>query len=231
MQRFLLRLLAIIAVVAVLPSCILTGREPIRRPLMYDVRDVAVIGAADVPLVVLAGVDRRVAAAVNATRRNVPLQRVVLTVKFDDYRPVQAYGDRRASVRFKVTAADIDTGNPVAAGTFIVHSSTDNPRIADENLAEEAAARIRFAFSLQTPRLPPPRPKPRTTSTKLKADAPAVAAPASVTAPAVVPAPTVAPAAAPVVPSGTNVEEGASGKITIGGGSTCDVATDPTCNP
>ncbi|MCL6708407.1 hypothetical protein M8R20_15505 [Pseudomonas sp. R2.Fl] len=239
MPRFLVRLLAVAAMLAVLPSCMLTGREPIRRPLLYDVRDVAVIGREDVPVTVLAGVDRRIAAAIHATRHTQPLQRVVLTVKFDDYRPVQPFGDRRARVRFKVTAADIDTGDPVAAGTFVVHSTTDNPWIADENLAEEVASRIRFAFTLRPPRLPPPPPpRPRTMSTRLKKDvAPApVAVPAAVPQPVVIPTPVAAPAPvvtpvpAPSLPSGGNAEEGASGKISIGGG-TCDVATDPTCKP
>lgn len=239
MPCFLVRLLAVAAMLAVLPSCILTGREPIRRPLMYDVRDVAVIGREDVPVAVLAGVDRRIAAAIHATRHAQPLQRVVLTVKFDDYRPVQPFGDRRARVRFKVTAADIETGNPVAAGTFVVHSTTDNPWLADESLAEEAASRIRFAFTLRPPRLPaPPAPRPRTMSTKLKIEprpTPA-AAPAATASPAIIPAPIVAPAPvmkpvpAPVLPSGGNAEEGASGTISLGGG-TCDALTDPACKP
>lgn len=243
MLRFLARLLVVVAVLAVLPSCIFAGREPIRRPLMYDVRDVAVIGREDVPITVLAGVDQRIAAAIHATRHSQPLQRVILTVRFDDYRPVQPFGDRRARVRFKVTAADIETGNPVAAGTFVVYSNTDNPWIADESLAEEAAARIRFAFSLRPPRLPPPpAPRPRTMSTKLKADpkpAPAkvpakvpatTPKPTVIPAPAVAPAPLAAPVPAPVLPSGGNAEEGASGTISIGGG-TCDTVTDPNCKP
>mgnify|MGYP001359649013 CR=1 FL=1 len=243
MLRFLARLLAVVAVLSVLPSCILSGREPIRRPLMYDVRDVAVIGREDVPVTVLAGVDRRIAAAIHATRHSQPLQRVVLTVKFDQYRPVQSFGDRRARVRFKVTAADIETGDPVAAGTFVVYSPTDNPWIADESLAEEAASRIRFAFSLRPPRLPPPpAPRPRTMSTKLKTDlrpAPAKAPPkipeaapkpVVIPAPTVAPAPVVTPTPAPVLPSGGNAEEGASTSISIGGG-TCNAATDPDCKP
>lgn len=234
MRRLLLNVSALLAVMLLVSSCIWWGREPIRRPLVFDVRDVAVIADGRVPLALATGVDRRVAAAINSTIRTVPTERVVLTVRFEEFRTAQPFGDRRARASFRVTATDIDRGSPIAAGTFIVYSTTDNPMMAIDSLAEEAAARIRFAFSLEAPRIARPRPPARTVSTRLATERPVRRPSAGDAAPAISappkPAPAKPKAAVPAV--GTNVEEGASGTIRLPAAKpACDTASDPSCKP
>lgn len=234
----LLPLAATLILAFLLASCTAFGRGPIQRPLFYDVRDASVIAGEQVPLALLAGVDQRLSAAIAQTVRTTPTQRVVLTVRVTDYKPVGVRGDRRASARFRVTAADVETGNPVAVGNYFVHSTTDSPVMADQSLAEEIAARIRYAFVLQTPRVAVAKPKPRS-STRMKPQA--AATPAAAAAAAVVPtdratpAPAPAPSntAAPAVSSGTNIEAGAEGVIRLGAppAAACDPATDPACTP
>ncbi|MBP1851096.1 hypothetical protein [Rhizobium halophytocola] len=135
-----------------LSACVGAGFGTSVQPPIYDVREVAVIGQDTMPGALLAGTDRRVRASIESTRRLTPMERVVLTVKYQRYRAGgKTPGDPRAMAEFIVTAADIESGLPVAAGTFVVHARTGHPAWAAESLAEEAASRIRFAFSLRPP--------------------------------------------------------------------------------
>lgn len=199
--RWLKAAIAVVTI-AVLSSCSFTGRQPIERPLYYDVRDVAVIAGARVSQVLIAGTDRRIAEAIAVTRRPVALPRVVLTVSIRDYAPGGVFADRRPRATFKVVATSVDNGMDVAAGTFTVFSETDNPYFLDESLAEQVAARVRFAFSLATPpavrreRPRQPQNRPATQSAaRPAASEPAMSPAAAVPPPPVSPA---APAAAPV---------------------------------
>lgn len=190
-----------VLVLGLLSSCSQTGRHPIERPLYYDVRDVAVIADARVSQVMLAGIDRRVAEAIGATVRPVPLPRVILAINILDYAPGGLWNDRRPRVTFKVVATSVDNGMDLAAGTFTVFAATNNFPMIDESLAEEVAARIRFAFSLSTPQVvrrerPRPASAPRVRSEVVE---PAAVAPATRPAPAEHRTPRQTPVQAPVV--------------------------------
>lgn len=236
----------------VLSACAHSNERGIDRPLVYYVRDVTVMADASVPLDLVRGIDRRVAAAISSTRPPAGAERVVLVVKIDKFGAGANARRYFEQVRFTVTAASVETGEPVAAGNFTVNSPTNDPRFGHEPLAEEIAARIRFAFSLTVPRIRTTRP-PRTMSTRFATDpAPVeavvtmpkpVRAAAQVTvtkpAPVAVPAEIVAPViAAPVVQpakarakdapaQGGPVEQGASGSVRLDG--SCDPATDAGC--
>ncbi|WP_454745778.1 hypothetical protein [Ciceribacter selenitireducens] len=219
-----------------LASCSLINGRPITRPLSYHVRDVTVIADATVPTRIIAGVDRRVSAAIAATRPPAGAERVVVLVRIEKLG--YGFNARRhlQTARFTVTAASVETGEPVAEGSFLVNNPTDDPMMAEESLAEEIASRVRFAFSLASPSLRKLVRPPRTQSTRLKTalapEAPAVVAPAAVTsaepAAAVLPAPAVPPAGA----IETNIEEGASGAVKLGAATPavpCDPAKDKDC--
>jgi len=215
-----------------LASCSLTNGRPITRPLSYHVRDVTVIADATVPTRIIAGVQRRVSAAIAATRPPAGAERVVVLVRIEKL----GYGlnARRhlQTAGFTVTAASVETGEPVATGSFLVNNPTDDPMMAEESLAEEIASRVRFAFSLASPSLRKVVRPPRTQSTRLKT-APAPTTPAAVK-PATEPAAAVlpAPAAPPAGAIETNVEEGASGAVKLGGTAPavpCDPAKDKGC--
>lgn len=239
MLRRLLPIVATLLAALTLAGCVAFPTDPIRRPFFYDVRDVSVIANEQVPLALTTGVDQRVSAAIKATERRVATERVVLTVKIESYRAVRYLGDRRALARFKVTAADVVTGNPVAAGSFLVRSNTDNPDIAIQALADEIAARIRFSFALQTPSLVRVvKPKPRT-STRLKTDyvTEETIAP-DATFDAFVQKPDVSvEVVKPTVRSGTNLEDGANASISLSPAPKVETAApkcasnDPACKP
>lgn len=185
-----LRIAAAIGLVMLLASCTLLQGRSIDRPLVYFVRNVTVMADARVPLDLLESVDRRVSAAISATRAPQGAERVVLMVKIDRVGFGEGARRRLAQANFTVTAVSVETGEPVAKGAFRVNSPTDDPRWARQALAEEITARIRFAFSLNTPRVRKSLP-PRTISTRLASD------PAPVITPN---APAATPRAAAVAP-------------------------------
>ena len=188
-----LRFAAAFGLLVLLASCSLLHGRSIDRPLVYYVRNVTVIADARIPLDLIENVDRRVSASIAATRAPQGAERVVLLVKIDRLGFGEGARRRLAQAKFTVTATSVETGEPVAQGSFTVNSPTDDPRWARQTLAEEIAARIRFAFSLTTPRIRKAQP-PRTISTRLVSDPPPVIVP---NAPASVPrAASVSPQAA-----------------------------------
>lgn len=192
---------------AALASCSIFQARPITRPLVYYVREVTVMADAGVPLGVIRGVDRRVSAAVASTRPPAGAQRVAMLIRIEEIGT--GFGARRGipNARFTMTAVSLETGEPVAEGTFNVSGTTDAPGMAEESLAEEISARIRFAFSLVNPSLRKVVRPPRTMMTKFVNDPPEPVVPEMPVAPVVVPN----PAATRI-----NPEDGASGTIRLG---------------
>ncbi|NKN37871.1 hypothetical protein HFC70_16080 [Agrobacterium sp. a22-2] len=220
---------AVVVLVAcvLLASCSVFNRRPIERPLYYDVRDISVIADSRVSPVLIAGIDRRISASIGATRRPEPLPRVVLAVRVENYAVGTGIGRRLNEARFRVSAISVENGETIATGVFDVYSTSENPLMAEESLAEEIAARVRYAFSLTTPSLPkPPRARAATVRPVTSPDVPDAAAnPAPVTVEPV-PAPIdggvevspEAPGPAPqtgAVSPGTNTEEGALATIDL----------------
>ncbi|MGV8936856.1 MAG: hypothetical protein ACOH2J_07005 [Allorhizobium sp.] len=245
MVHRIVRAAVAVLLVALLSACSPFSQIPIDRPLYYDVRDVSIIADARVPEALLSRVDREVSAAIAATRRSQPLPRVVLTVKIDDFRIGTRFPFHLSHARFRMTAASVDSGNPIATGTYIVRSASNDPATVSAQLAEDIASRIRFGFALaQTPiGYPVSRSKPHQ-STRLSRDiAPPAKAPKAVSSfadpekPVVKqPVPTAAAAsnAAIVEPAGTNLEAGAQSSIKLSGGAAkplpvCDPALDAEC--
>lgn len=192
---------------AALASCSIFQGQPITRPLVYYAREVTVMADAGVPLGVIRGVDRRVSAAVASTRPPAGAQRVAIMVRIEEVGT--GFGARRGipNARFTTTAVSLETGEPVAEGTFNVSGTTDAPGMAEESLAEEISARIRFAFSLVNPSLRKVVRPPRTMMTKFVDDPPEAAVPEMPVAPVVVPNPAA---------GRSNPEDGASGSIRLG---------------
>lgn len=77
------RIAAAIGLVLLLASCSLIYGRSIDRPLVYYVRNVTVMADLKVPLDLIESVDRRVSAAIAATRAPQGAERVVLLVKID----------------------------------------------------------------------------------------------------------------------------------------------------
>lgn len=171
-----LRIAVAMGFALLLASCSVFFGRSIDRPLVYYVRNVTVMADARIPLDLIESVDRRVSAAIAATRPPAGAERVVLLVKIDRLGFGEGARRRLAQAKFTVTATSVETGQPVAQGVFTVNSPTDDPRWARQALAEEVAARIRFAFSLTTPRVRKPLPQ-RTISTRLASEPPPIIVP------------------------------------------------------
>jgi hypothetical protein len=171
-----LRIAVAMGFALLLASCSVFFGRSIDRPLVYYVRNVTVMADARIPLDLIESVDRRVSAAIAATRAPQGAERVVLLVKIDRLGFGEGARRRLAQADFTVTAVSVETGEPVAKGSFRVNGPTDDPRWARQALAEEIAARIRFAFSLTTPRVRKTLPQ-RTISTRLASELPQVTAP------------------------------------------------------
>lgn len=227
--------------VSLLSACNPFGQIPIDRPLYYDVRDISVIADARVPEALMARVDRQVAAAIAVTRRREPLPRVVLTVKIDDFRLGTRFPFHLSHARFRMTATSVDSGNPIATGTYVVRSGSNDPATVSYQLAEDIVSRVRFGFALAQPRAGIPVSRKPHQSTRLSGYiAPRSPAPKSVTgfADPQIPAGE-APAAAAgravvTAPAGTNLEEGAQSSVRLSGGAAkplpvCDPALDAEC--
>lgn len=171
-----LRIAVAMGFALLLASCSVFFGRSIDRPLVYYVRNVTVMADARIPLDLIESVDRRVSAAIAATRAPQGAERVVLLVKIDRLGFGEGARRRLAQADFTVTAVSVETGEPVAKGSFRVNGPTDDPRWARQALAEEVAARIRFAFSLTTPRVRKVLPQ-RTISTRLASEPPPVIVP------------------------------------------------------
>ncbi|KPF41759.1 hypothetical protein [Rhizobium sp. AAP43] len=226
-----------------LSSCIGLPNAGTGRPLVYNIRSVSVMANATLPLDLLSSVDQRVGSAIAATRPPQGAQRVVLLVRIDRLDKGDNARRRMDRARFTVTATSVETGEPVAEGQLVANAPTDDPRYANEALAEEIAARIRYAFSLKTPqvrRLPPQR----TLSTRLmdqiaawpakpaEAARPDARAPALPTKAPLPPAangdtPVQAPPPRAAARPPSTVTDGASGAVRLGKG--CDATTNPNC--
>ena len=151
MMRSLLRLACVAALGLSASSCVHDPMPAEVQPVNYDVREAAVLAGPDVSLALIREVDSRVSDAIASTQRTVMLPRVVLTVTIDKVR--NGVGESRDGneATFTVNATSVDSGEVVASGNFKVFSPTLNKQTADFNLAEEIAARIRFAFGLTRP--------------------------------------------------------------------------------
>lgn len=152
MARHILRAFVILLVGLMVVSCAAMKHyyRDERLPL-YDVRDVAVLSSRPVSYALIQGVDTRVSDAIAATVRRQALPRVVLSVKID--RVIKGAGERRDrnEAEFSVDVASVDSGALIASGSFKAVSYSMTVQTADENLAEDIAARIRYAFGLTTP--------------------------------------------------------------------------------
>ncbi|MDI7863261.1 hypothetical protein MRS76_14985 [Rhizobiaceae bacterium n13] len=116
----------------------------------YDVRQAVVIAKGDIPPALIEGVDRRVEDAIQATVRQEPLPRVVLTIEIQEVEKQIGQKRDRNSAIVTARATAVENGMQVALITFRVFQY-GSLEMADEGLAEEIAARIRSIFDLQRP--------------------------------------------------------------------------------
>jgi len=226
--------------IGLLSACSPFGQIPIDRPLYYDVRDVSVIADARVPEALMIRVDRQVSAAIAATRRAQPLPRVVLTVKIDDFRLGSRFPFHLSHARFRMTATSVDSGNPIATGTYLVRSGSNDLATVSAQLAEDIASRVRYGFALAQPRIGIPISRKPHQSTRLSSDS-ARPTKASKTASRVAEpqkpvadVPAVASKTVVAKPVGTNLDDGAQSTVklsdTVGKPlPVCDPALDAEC--
>ncbi|WP_434713214.1 hypothetical protein NMA58_10120 [Rhizobium sp. YTUHZ045] len=124
----------------------LSANKP-KAPL-YDVRSAVVLSGPNIPAELLAGINDRVNAAINATMRDTVLPRVVLTIRVVSIEKGLGFQKDRNVAKIRVDAASVDDGSVIAVSAFDVTSMAADPKLADDIIAEDVAARIRSVFSL-----------------------------------------------------------------------------------
>ncbi|MDC7742268.1 MULTISPECIES: hypothetical protein [Rhizobium] len=115
---------------------------------MYDVRSAVVVSGPNMPAELLAGINDRVNAAINVTVRDTVLPRVVLTIRVVSIEKGLGFQKDRNVAKISIDAASVEDGSVIAVSAFDVTSIAADPKLADEILAEDVAARIRSVFSL-----------------------------------------------------------------------------------
>ncbi|MBX4984404.1 hypothetical protein [Rhizobium lentis] len=137
---------AVLVCVALTACVSLSARKP-EAPL-YDVRSAVVLSGPNIPGVLLAGISDRVNAAINATVRDTVLPRVVLTIRVVSVEKGLGFQKDRNVAKISVDAASVEDGSVIAVSAFDVTSIAADPKLADDIIAEDVAARIRSVFSL-----------------------------------------------------------------------------------
>ncbi|SCB56566.1 hypothetical protein GA0061105_101397 [Rhizobium aethiopicum] len=130
-----------------LTACVSLSANKPEAPL-YDVRSAVVLSGPNIPAELLAGVNDRVNAAINATMRDTVLPRVVLTIRVVSIQKGLGFQKDRNVAKISVDAASVEDGSVIAVSAFDVTSMAADPKLADDIMAEDVAARIRSVFSL-----------------------------------------------------------------------------------
>ena len=130
-----------------LTACVnLSGPKP--EAPVYDVRSAVVVSGPNMPADLLSGINDRVNAAINATVRDTVLPRGVLTIRIVAIEKGLGFQKDRNIAKVSIDAASVEDGSVIAVSAFDVTSIAADPKLADEILAEDVAARIRSVFSL-----------------------------------------------------------------------------------
>ncbi|PDT03724.1 hypothetical protein CO666_14295 [Rhizobium chutanense] len=130
-----------------LTACASLSAEKPEAP-MYDVRSAVVLSGPNMPAELLSGINDRVNAAINVTTRNTVLPRVVLTIRVVSIEKGLGFQKDRNVAKISIDAASVEDGSVIAVSAFDVTSIAADPKLADQILAEDVAARIRSVFSL-----------------------------------------------------------------------------------
>ncbi|CAN7401426.1 hypothetical protein LJR245_002440 [Rhizobium leguminosarum] len=130
-----------------LTACVSLSATKPEAPI-YDVRSAVVLSGPNMPAELLSGINDRVNAAINATVRDTVLPRVVLTIRVVSIQKGLGFQKDRNVAKISIDAASVEDGSVIAVSAFDVTSIAADPKLADEILAEDVAARIRSVFSL-----------------------------------------------------------------------------------
>jgi hypothetical protein len=137
---------AVLVCIALTDCASLLGPKP--APQLYDVRSAVVLSGPNMPAELLSGINDRVNAAINATVRETVLPRVVLTIRVISIQKGLGFQKDRNVAKISVDAASVEDGSVIAVSAFDVTSMAADPKLADEIIADDVAARIRSVFSL-----------------------------------------------------------------------------------
>ncbi|WP_064685478.1 hypothetical protein [Rhizobium bangladeshense] len=137
---------AVLVCIALTDCASLLGPKP--APQLYDVRSAVVLSGPNMPAQLLSGINDRVNAAIKATVRDTALPRVVLTIRVISIQKGLGFQKDRNVAKISVDAASVEDGSVIAVSAFDVTSMAADPKLADEIIAEDVAARIRSVFSL-----------------------------------------------------------------------------------
>lgn len=129
-------------------------------PLAYDVRDVAIVAPGTVSPRAMAALDRALTDSVRATRRPVPLPRVVVLVTLEDRIASETGPLSFSRSTVTVSATSVDSGEDIAVGRFAVLGRGFSQAAAEEDAMRQVADAVQSSFGLTAAAAPPARSRP-----------------------------------------------------------------------
>jgi hypothetical protein len=149
MFRVCLRLALVLAATLPLMAFRMPASDSGLPKLLYDIRGAVVMGDDDsIPKTLVSSADLQIDRAIRQTMRSLVLPRMIISVKIGrvSHEPM-LIGARHVAV-VTVQAISVETGEPVAEGTFKASSFMFSGEAADAALASKIAERIASEFRL-----------------------------------------------------------------------------------
>ncbi|WP_105424473.1 hypothetical protein [Neorhizobium tomejilense] len=125
-----------------------------QEKLFYDVRGAFVTARPDVPKELVIATDMLVDEAIRATVRSIALPRTIISVRIDEMSHMPMLIGSRHEAKVTVQAISVNSGEPIARGTFKTSIYLLDGDTADRDLAEKIADRISSEFRLDGQRRP-----------------------------------------------------------------------------
>jgi hypothetical protein len=130
----------------------LSSLKPPPDPV-YDVQSAAVISGPEIPPALISATNERINAAIAATTRNAALPHVTLNVRITQIGIGQGFQHDRNTAKVTIDATSIDSGAVIAIASFETTTMSPDMASANDQMAEDIAARVRSTFALKTPQL------------------------------------------------------------------------------
>lgn len=144
-----LRIIVILSAILPLAGFRMPADRQVSDDLVYDVRGAFVTARADVEKGLINAINVLVDEAVRATVRSTMLPRAILSVRIEKMSRTSLVIGSRYEARVTVKAISVESGEPVAEGTFVTSVFRLDSRNADWALAERIAGRIINEFRLE----------------------------------------------------------------------------------
>ncbi|MDE1158485.1 MAG: hypothetical protein PW791_09430 [Neorhizobium sp.] len=149
MFRVCIRLALVAAATLPLMSFRMPAADKGIPKLLYDVRGAVVMGDDDsIPKALVSSADRQIDQAIRQTMRSLILPRTIISVRIGKIAQEPLLIGRRYVTTVNVQAISVDSGEPVAEGSFKASAFLFSSEAAEAALAGKISERIASEFRL-----------------------------------------------------------------------------------